>query len=521
MAASEDRKFPTFARGFLRDDMLAWFRNYLRTAVDPDTGQAFNETDIQAATSELSRYWSEADALDLALAGGQQRALWLADQAHPLTASDQWLRTHHAALWKRVGPPLAASSGAGPIEWKATPGVVFVGSTTRPDPAAHKIRVDAYTFQVLNTVVTPASGIAKLTVRALETGFATNIAVGARASAAFAPPGALPTGITVTERFSGGAPAESAKEYGRRIVDFIRRPQGAGNPPQIRAWARKASTAIEDGFVYSCALECGSVVVCVLQKRGDSEGPEARLAGGTVLSDATAYLAAPSSPDVPVPPQTLVLTATSTRVDTMLRLRMARASKSGWADATPWPAQTSVPATITTVSTQKLIRITVSAGVGAPPATTPALMVWDVARSRFVHLVVQSVATISPTVYELTLAAEPDVTLATGQYVSPGNKLAAGIAKGAQRYHDSLGPGEVVDLATSTLAHRAYRFPVPEEEWPSQAGTDIGTFLRDELGGASSNETVVSQSTTTPAVPTDPASGPRLLTLGRLAVYPS
>lgn len=520
MVASEDRKFPTYARGTLRDDMLAWFRTYLRSQVDPDTGVTFEESDIQAATSDLSRFWSEADNLDLALQAGQQRAQWLADQAHPLTASDKWLRSHHATLWQKVGPPLDATSGGGTITWAATPGTVFVGSTTRPDGAAHKIRVGAYTFQVLYTEVTPASGIATLKVRGLETGFGTNVAAGSAAVPQYPPPGALPTGITIAETFSGGAPAESARDYGRRIIDFIRRPQGAGNPAQIRSWARKASTAIEDGFIYSCALECGSVVVCVLQKRGDGIGPLARIAGATVVADATAYLTPPGSPVMPVPPQVLVVTAQAVTVDTVARLRMARGSRSGWADPSPWPANTTTAATITTVTSQTLIRVTVQSGVGAPQGQNPAVMVWNALTSRFVPLVVLSVATISATVYELTLAAAPAMTLATGQYVSPGNNLAEAIALSLEDYHDSLGPGEIVDLATSTLAHRAFRFPPPEEEWDSEAGTDLAEVLRNELGGASSNETIVSQSVTTPAVPADPADGPRLLVAGRFAVYP-
>lgn len=520
MVAPEDRKFPTFPLGMIRDDMLAWFRNFLRTQVDPDTGVAFEESDIQAATSEMSQYWARANDLDLALQAGQQRAQWLADQAHPGTASDAWLRSHHATLWRQVGPPLPASSGAGTFTWAATPGTVFVGSTTRPDGSAHKIRVGTVTVQVLYTEVTPASGIATLQGRALETGFGTNIAAGARAVPQYAPPGAVPTGITIPTTFSGGAPAESARDYGRRILDFIRRPQGAGNNAQIRGWARKASTAIEDAFVYACALETGSLVVCVLQKRGDGIGPDARIAGASVVADATAYLCPPGSPTVPAPPQVLVVTATAVPVNTVARLRMPRGSRSGWTDPSPWPTNVTVPATITTVSSQVLIRVTVEAGVGASQSATPAVMVWDALTSRFVPLAVLSVATISATVYELTLAQAPSITLATGQYVSPGNSLAESIALAVERYHDSLGPGEIVDLTTSTLAHRAYRFPPPEEEWDSEAGTDLAEVLRDELGGASSNETIVSQSVTTPAVPADPADGPTLLTAGKFACYP-
>ncbi len=514
--APEDRPFPIFPRGKVREEALETFRVYLRQAYDAD-GLPFEESDIQAATRELSRYWSEADALDLYGLSVQQRALFLADQAHPLTASDQWLTNYHGQLWP-VGPPLGASAGGGPIEWEATVGTVFVGSTTIPDPAAHTVKIGAFTYQVLYTEITPASGVAELVVKCLDTGFDTNAPAGSKAVGSYQPAGAKTEGVTLPDDFSGGAPTESAQQYARRILDEIRYRGAAGNNAQIRAWTRKSSNAIEDAFVYACALNAGTVVLCVVQRRGNGVGPLARQAGAGLLADATAYMVPPGSPVMPAHPFVVPLTFVAEPVDTMARLTMPKGSPAGWTDPAPWPNSTATVAEVTTVTSQTDIQITAT-GVNAPTGT-PRVMIWDEASSSFELLAVTTVTDLGAGVYRLQLSAAPSFTVVIGDVVSPDAGVRVAIARGAELYHDSLGPGEVVDLETSFLAHRAFRFPPPDEAWPAQAGSSLGDYLRNALGGSSSNALVVSQSVTEPTVPASPADGPSLLTLGKFGVYP-
>jgi hypothetical protein len=519
VVASADRAFPTFARGDIRTTILESFRYRLRQTTNPATGLPFDEADIQAATNELTKEYAEADAIDLVELAGQQRGLFLADQANPLRASDAWLGDYWATLWAPEGP-LPASSGGGVITAVATPGTPFIGSTTKPDPLANKIRIGAVTYQVLYPEITDSGGVATLVVRALSTGLETNALAGAKAVWITPPPGASPTGITLPADFTGGAPAETASAFAKRIVTAIRYKQGAGNPPQMRAWARQASAAIEDAWVYSCALEAGSTIVAVTAARGTSESPTARIAGQPIIDDATAYITSPGSPVVPAPPFILALSCVSQPTNIMVALELPKKSTSGWTDLVPWPAAVSILPQVSAVTNQQDFLVDLGAALAAPSSTTPSLMVWDSAHMKFEALAVSSVVLNAGNVYRVQLSSAPAATIAVGLAVAPDSARRTAISKAARDYIDSLGPGELVDLATSTLAHRAYRWPPPDEEWPQRAGSSILGYLRDALDAASTDEDLSAVSSALPTVPADPADGPALLTLQHFGVYP-
>ena len=502
----------------MRDTILESWRYFLRQSLDPHTGAPFSEADIQAATAELGRWFTEADAIDLVGLAIQQRGLFLADQALPDTASDQWLSNQHGKLWGKTLLP--ASSGGGTCTAKASVGTLFVGSTTRPDPVAHKFRIGSITYQVLYTVTTPGTGVAALTVRALETGQSTNAKAGAKALWVSSPPGADPAGITIPADFAGGAERETAAQYAARISAAIRHKEGAGNPPQMRAWAREASSAVEDAWVYSCALEAGSTIVAVTSKLSGSTSPTARIAPQPVIDDCTAYLTPPGSPVVPGPPFVLACACISRPTDMTIRLQLPKKSSSGWADLVPWPACTAASALVTTVTTQTDFLVDIGAGIPAPSTTTPSIMVWDSARMAFEALAVSSVTLSSGTIYRVQLSVAPTATIATGLAISPSSARRGQMASAAVSYIDSLGPGEVVDVSVSPLAHRAFRWPPPDEEWPQRAGNGILSYLRDTLGAASTDENLTAITTSTPTVPSDPSVGPDLITLRHLGIYP-
>jgi hypothetical protein len=515
-AAAPERAFTTFQRGELREEILASFRFGLRKQTNPATGLPFSEEDVAAATAKFSRWWNEADAVDVVLQPGQARALWLTDQIDPRTAGTSWLEGLHATLWK--APKLPATGGSGPADAPAPAGTVFVGSTTVPDPAAtYATDPKGLRFQVLYTTATPGNGVAKLVLVGIDTGKQTNLATGAKLTWANAPIGASKQAVTTAD-FSGGTEAETDAEQGARILRKIRRREAAGNQAHWRTWAVDASNAVEEAFVFACALHAGTVLVAITQKRGTTKGPLARIPSAGTLAAAVSYLTPPSSPVAPVPPLVVVVGCTPVASHLSLSLSLPRGRVSGWADLAPFPgAVGGVAPAIVAVANQTHFTLTSSAPLPGG-GLTPKMMVWNDATSEFEQLQVASVVSAGGSSYTVVLAAAPTKTLAVGDYVSPYAARADLIAQTIGAYFDSLGPGEVVDLATDLRAHRAARFPDPSEEFPPRAGANVTSWLQDVFGAALGDSTLDAMSQHLPAVPSSPEAGPRLLVLGRVSL---
>ena len=66
------RPFAYVERGQTRDDILMMFRDGLRQLTNPETGTAFSEDEIAEATQAGSRWWIEAEAIDLVVAQPSQ-----------------------------------------------------------------------------------------------------------------------------------------------------------------------------------------------------------------------------------------------------------------------------------------------------------------------------------------------------------------------------------------------------------------------------------------------------------------
>jgi len=526
-ARAPERAFPFYGRGTNREDVLRSFRVGLRHLTNPDTGVAFTEREIQTATSDLTRWWMEADAIDLILLSGQARSLWLADQMRIDRASSSWLVGYHGEQWGEA--PLDAVGGSGPADALAPVGTLFRGSTVLPDPTACQC-VDAAgnSYQVLYTVISAlVGGTAKalVTLRALDTGTDTNIPSGTELSWTLNKPALAAEKLTTTADFTGGTPVETMAQFAKRLLDRIRHKPAAGNRSHFRLWTRAASSAVEDAFIYPCAMHAGTVIVVPTQKRSTSSGPTARVPSSGTLADVTTYLVPPASPVVPTPPLVLVVAGTTQSADLVLGLGMPIGQSSGWTDISPWPtlgAGITRYTSITAVTDQTHFQITRGTTSEDLPAgvTAPSMMVFDHATSRYEKLDVLSVILSAGDVFDVVLNAAPAVTLATGQWVSPDAGRRELLAETIEAYFDSLGPGEVVDLDADTRAHRAYRFPETSEDWPQRAGEAVTGWLHDALGAALADSNLETISATLPAVPADPADGPERLVLGKVGVYP-
>ena len=516
--APNERAFAYFRRGEVRDEILTEFRIGLRSLINPETGVAFTEDEIARATQVGSRFWIEADAIDLIGQAQQSRALFLADQVRMDRASTNWLVGHHGDLWGEK--PLPASPGSGRVDAKASAGTIFLGSTTIGDQTAHVARDPAgLRYQTYTTVTTPGGGAAELTFVGIDAGDETNLDVGTVLTWENPPLGAEPTCTVVLNKFTGGVAAEDNSAFQARLRGRVRHKPAGGNSAHFRAWAREASVAIEDGFVYSCALHAGSTLVAITQKRTGG-GPTARVANAVTLGTARAYLTPPGSPVVPSRAFVIVTTVTPVSTDFVALLSQPKGNTAGWADITPWPGYTTTPSAVQAAPAPTTTTFRINSDTALPTGVTaPKLMYWDTTTSRFVALNVTSVVSAGGGLYDVTLATALAAPLASGVRISPLMARHETAAKAIESYFDELGPGEVVDLATDIRADMAARFPEPSEEKPYRAGQVLASRITDALGASAADASIVGLSATTPGLPTEVIDGPKMLTLGKVGVY--
>ena len=548
MVAPDEREFQTFARGHIRDNViLAAFRESLRGLTNPETGLVFTEDEIERSTQPGSRFYIEADAIDIMGQAYDARALFFADQIDPERASDDFLDLQHGRFWFGLDSRLDAVGASGNVLGVGDVGTLYVGSQTIGDPTAVvgtdpnglRYQVLADTTLVLNPET--QRGEAIIPVKGIDTGFETNlpsdtvitwsqnVPLGSQPTAAVVvPPGTqAPTGL------QGGLDGENSADYAARILRRIRRRPASGNNAHFEAWAEQSSVAVEKGFVYATALHAGSVLVAFTEKRDPNAlgGPLARIATAGTLVDVTNFLVPPASPVVPQRVFVLVTPTTAQPTDLVMRIAMGLGIGAGWFDAVPFPnppvppdLSTTSEAQISAVTSQTDFDMTVTGGLpggaaalSAPDA--PAMMVWNDATSRFERLGVATITDLGGGSFNVVLNTAPTKTLVVEDRLSPYTDRLDIIAEAIEEFFDTLGPGEVVD-ANDLRASRAARFPEPEVEFPTRAGQAVVSVVVDSLTGVASDAELTRISRSEPDLPANISDGPNMITLGRFNLYP-
>lgn len=526
LSAPVDREFVIRARGYVRDKIvLANFREGLRNRINPETGAVFTDSEIQRATRPKSRWYIGAQATDDYDQGEQRRALFLNDQIRIERASSSWLTDFHGRLEGETY--LAATGSSGPATVTGTPGTIVRGSTTLGDPFAYTARDPAGNqYQVFTTEAIGATGSQPVTMIALSTGTSTNILQPTLLSWVSRDPSMAAT-AAIAGDFSGGTDRETDADFASRIAGLRRYRPGAGNDSSMRSWARNASNAIEEGYVYPCALYAGSTMVAITQKRAGVPGPLGRIPSAGTLAQAIAYLTPPGSPVVPGRAFVLVTPAGSQSVDSVVRLNMQRGTSSGWADVDPFPSFNATTPAVTTRTSDTDFVVTCPGDATLPRQAAlatlaginaPHLMLWNQLHSSFESLSVASVEDLGSSAFHVLLTAPPTFTVAVGQWVSPDAQRRDIIAQAVSDYFDELGPGEVVDQTNDIRGGRCLRFPYTDER-PYRVGAVIATRIIEALGGSTADGELASLSQTIPTLPTLITAGPNLLTAGRFAVY--
>ena len=265
-------------------------------------------------------------------------------------------------------------------------------------------------------------------------------------------------------------------------------------------------------------MAAGTVLVSVTQKRAGASGPTARIPISTVLNTVRNFIVPPTSTVVPSDPLVVVVAPISAPVDLIIGIYMDRLSATGWEDLSPWPTYVDTVASVTVVTTQTSWRMHADEAFVA--GTTPKMMAWNPATSRWERLLVTSVTAAGGELYDVVLSTAPSFTIAVGSRISPYSQINETIAEAIEAYFDHLGPGEVVDTdAADPVAGRAYRRPKFNERWPQRAGSGIAGYITEALGIASDHAEVTTISQTKPDLPLSPEIGPELLTVQRVMVY--
>jgi len=515
-----DREFPTYARGEVREAILAVFRNGLRARVNPKTGQPFDEVTITRATMRPGRFWVDAEGQDIIIQALQKRGDFLAQQINPLRAASPFLYDFHGAQRKMT--PLGATGASGFVRARGTLGTTYEGSTTVPDQTA-RVATDpsGLRYQVfIEGEIEDADEGVVLAMQAIDKGPETELAEGVELQWENPPVGSEPKCVVEVE-FSGGRNRETDGEFIERLVDARARPARAGNAAHFRRWARQASNAVQDAFVYPTALNAGSNVVCIVQKRGTSTGPLGRQPSVGTLTVVRGFLSPPASGEVPGQVYVVTTTWQPEWSDLRLQLGMRKNSDQGWFDASPWPGGDVSAAEVmaTPAPTDEGFRMQTQETVA--PLTTPQLMWWDKDTSTFKRLQVASVVEAGlpgSGQFDVELSEGSDV-LPAGARVSPYSPRHVELAKSIRDYFDSLGPGECVDLSTDLRAPIAYRRVEPAIRASYYGGSQILEFVGEALGSSLSRRELLEMSETEPRIPTTISLGPYMLVPQNVGVY--
>lgn len=519
-----DREFAVLARGHIRDKVvLANFREGLRALVNPETGNKFTADEIQRATQVGSRWYVGAQAIDDYGQSDQRKALWMADQIRLERASTKWLEGYHARLWGE--DKLEATGGSGPVAIPGVPGTIVLGSTTLGDPSAYTARDPAgNVYQVMIGGTIGAEPL-ELTLKSVGVGSGTNPDAGTLLTWVTRDPNMGPQ-ATVAARFSGGTDRETDGEHASRIGGIIRHKPAAGNDAHVRAWARAASNAIEDGCVYACAFYAGSTLISIIQKRGKNDTrPTARQPSVGTLATAIGYLTPPLSPVVPW--GFVVVTGwTAEASDLALRVAVPKGSSSGYLNSRPFPSYHATTPRVTAKVSDTNFTISCPGDATlpglAPGATgTFQLMLWRPDVMAFAVCAAATVTDLGGSLFSVVLPSPPAGGVTIGQRVSPSMSEARStiVATTIRDYFDSLGPGELFDTANDSRGGRCVRVPAVTEERPFRAGSLVATRVIEALGGSAADGVLADISQTVPTYPTNLMNGPNMLVCGHVGIY--
>lgn len=428
-----------------RDDILRTIRNGLisRGVSNPNV-------------SPKSDYYVLATAVANELAVAGANCIIAADDLMPDTATGEELE-RIGAIFGLSKQGAAGSVGSGTISSSATTSI-----TTGQE------LLDGAGLRYKATVGGTYGVNATISIAAVDTGKATNLAAGTVLRWIIAPPFCDEKVTIAAGGLTNGIDAEDDEVFRARILAYLQTPPGSGNWEHVAELAEAASASVQKAFVYPAAQGAGTFhVACCAAPTTTSKSRV--VASATISGTISPYVKG----KVPEHTHSVITTVADVNADVAFGITIPDAPTAippggggGWTNGTPWPtpdASTTFRCTVTAVASTT--QFTVDA-VTAPTINVSRICWLSPTEWKLYSALVTAVSGVSGA-YVITIDT-PFVGITTGCYIWPE-------AQNAQLYVDAvldafalMGPGE--KTSNASLLTRAFRHPRPGTSWPSTLG---------------------------------------------------
>lgn len=501
---AEIREFTTKDPVTIRDDVLRTIKNGLikQGVASPNVGPN-------------SDWFVIATALGNELAVVGANAIVMADQQMPDTATEADL-ARIAGLFEREKQPAAGSVGP----------VVIEASAISPIETGREL-VDAAGLRYEVVIGGNYEDDDSVTIRAIDTGAATNHAAGDQLQWVSAPPYCSDKVTVGAGGLVNGIDAEDDEVLRSRVLAVLRTPPGAGDWEHAAEIAEESTASVQKAFVYP-AVE-GPATMHVAVAAAPTETNKSRVIASATMNGLIDPFV---KGKLPTHAHIVVTTVEDVNADIAIGLSLPEAPTAnppgpggGWTNGTPWPAPDGVGS----------FRCVVTAVTSATSFTVDATTAPIANVSR--------VSWLSPYTWTLSSALVTSYTGSSGAYVITIDSAFVDIAVGCyvwpeaqngQNYVDAvlaefalMGPGE--KTANASVLLRGFRHPPPSAGWSSKLGPSMlraitgagDEVLSVEFLHRTDGTTTITGSAgaLTPQIPASVTSAPKILVPRFIAFY--
>ena len=438
----------------IRDDVLRTIKNGLikQGVSSPQVGPN-------------SDWFIIATALGNELAVVQANAIVKADQQMPDSAIGDDLKRIATLL------DLEKQKAAGSIGT-----ITITASAISPIVTGAQLTDDAglrYEVTVGGNYATAAS----VTIRAVDTGFATNHAAGDTLRWVSAPPFCDDNVTVAAGGLTNGIDAEDDEVLRTRVLAVFQNPPGAGNWEHVAEVAEESTSSVQKAFVYP-AVQGPSTVHVAVTAAPTTTSKSRVVASATMNGTVEPFIKG----KLPTHAHIVITTVTDVNTDVAIGLSLPEAPTAsppgpggGWTNGTPWPSVDGVDYFRVTVTTA-----TSSTNLTVDARTAPTVNVSRIAWLSTVDWKLKTALVTAFTgvagAYVVTIDA-PFTGIGVGAYIWPECQNAQTYVDALLKSFSLMGPGEKSSNASALV--RGFRHPPPSTGWPFAMGPAMLRAISD------------------------------------------
>lgn len=326
-----------------------------------------------------------------------------------------------------------------------------------------------------------------LTIRSIDTGYATNHAEGDVLQWETAPPYCSDKVTVGAGGLVNGIDAEDDEVLRERLFALLRTPPGAGNWEHCAEVAEESDPSVQKAFVYPAVQGPSTVHIAVCAAPTDTNKSRA-VADATMSGVIRPFVIG----KLPTHAAITVTTIEDVECDLTIAMSLPEAPTAsppgeggGWVNGTPWPAPNgSSSYSCTVLSVTSSTQFTVSADTAPTPNVSRIMWLSPYDDWTVYTALVTSYTSAASSVYQITIdSAFPNI--AAGCFISPE-------CQNAETYFDALlaefalmGPGEKTSNASALV--RGFRHPTIGQGWQMSVGPSMCRALTssgDEVSAA-------------------------------------